>query len=229
MISYLKVTFNDVEHTHTSYNCISSSYTAFSWSQPKIFAENNWWLWRICWFGKEALGIAYNYNAGCVRLYRGDPNRTFSCVDDNLFGLTRHKKGYPNESDIVFLSTGVAVCILRRDADSSTAQLGLSHPPYTQWQWSDLGCYVGGPALIVKENDEVLLAGRSWNKEQGTKTQLWRVNLKQKTITPILTLPSAGDTSYPGLVIADNHLYVSYYSSHQQKKSDIYLAKIKMN
>jgi len=228
-LSYLKVTFNEIGQNQTSYNCISSSYTGTSWSQPQVFADNNWWLWRICWFKKEALGIGYNHQAGCVRLYRGDPNRTFSCIDDNLFGLARYQKGYPNESDIVFLSTGEAVCILRRDADSASAQLGLSHPPYTQWKWHDLGCFVGGPALIISNNDKVLLAGRSWNKKQGAKTQLWQVNLDQKLITPLMTLPSAGDTSYPGLVIADNKLYVSYYSSHQQNKSSIFLAKIKIN
>ena len=229
VLSYLKVTFNDIGKPKASHNCISSSYTGTSWSQPKIFADDNWWLWRICWIGKEALGIGYNYQEGCVRLYKGDPNRKFSCIDNNLFGLKRYQKGYPNESDIVFLKTGVAVCVLRRDADTASAQLGLSHPPYTQWHWHDLGCFVGGPALIVDENDNILLSGRSWDIEQGAKTRLWQVNLQQKLIAPIMTLPSAGDTSYPGMIIVDKILYISYYSSHQQNKSSIYLAKIEMD
>jgi hypothetical protein len=40
-------------------------------------------------------------------------------------------------------------------------------------------------------------------------------------------LPSGGDTSYPGLVLHDGKLWVSYYSSHEGKTS-IYLAKVKL-
>ncbi|MCF6285976.1 MAG: exo-alpha-sialidase, partial [Candidatus Hydrogenedentes bacterium] len=42
---------------------------------------------------------------------------------------------------------------------------------------------------------------------------------------PVLTLPSGGDTSYPGFVWHDDVLWMTYYSSHEEKTS-IYLAKI---
>jgi len=38
-----------------------------------------------------------------------------------------------------------------------------------------------------------------------------------------VTLPSGGDTSYPGLLWHEERLWVSYYSSHEGKTS-IYLA-----
>jgi len=44
-------------------------------------------------------------------------------------------------------------------------------------------------------------------------------------LTPLVTLPSGGDTSYPGLVWHDGELWMSYYSSHEGKTS-IYLARI---
>ena len=47
------------------------------------------------------------------------------------------------------------------------------------------------------------------------------------TLTEFLTLPSGGDTSYPGLVWHDDQLWVSYYSSHEGKTS-IYLARVKL-
>ena len=40
-------------------------------------------------------------------------------------------------------------------------------------------------------------------------------------------MPSAGDNSYPGLVLHEDVLWVSYYSSHDGKTS-IYLAKLKL-
>jgi hypothetical protein len=47
------------------------------------------------------------------------------------------------------------------------------------------------------------------------------------TVTPHVTLPSGGDTSYAGLAWQDGLLWVSYYSSHEGKTS-IYLAKVKL-
>jgi len=43
-----------------------------------------------------------------------------------------------------------------------------------------------------------------------------------------LEFPSGGDTSYPGMVFYDGILWVSYYSSHEEKTS-IYLAKVKID
>ena len=44
---------------------------------------------------------------------------------------------------------------------------------------------------------------------------------------PVLSVPSGGDNSYPGLVWHDGLLWMSYYSSHEGK-SAIYLARIKV-
>lgn len=41
----------------------------------------------------------------------------------------------------------------------------------------------------------------------------------------MLKLPSGGDSSYPGMVMHNGLLWMSYYSSHEGKTS-IYLAKI---
>jgi len=61
-----------------------------------------------------------------------------------------------------------------------------------------------------------------------TRTGLCWVDPKAGTLTEFLTLPSGGDTSYPGLVWEDNLLWVSYYASHEGKTS-IYLAKVKID
>ena len=45
---------------------------------------------------------------------------------------------------------------------------------------------------------------------------------------PVLRLPSGGDCSYPGMVVYDGLLWMSYYSSHEGKTS-IYLARIRCN
>ena len=47
------------------------------------------------------------------------------------------------------------------------------------------------------------------------------------TFEPIFSLPSGGDNSYAGMVWHDDLLWMSYYSSHEEKTS-IYLAKLKL-
>ena len=40
-----------------------------------------------------------------------------------------------------------------------------------------------------------------------------------------LKLPSGGDTSYAGMVVHEGCLWISYYSSHEEKTA-IYLARV---
>jgi hypothetical protein len=61
----------------------------------------------------------------------------------------------------------------------------------------------------------------------GTRTSLSWLDPQQGTLTEVLKLPSGGDTSYPGLVMHNGLLWISYYSSHEQRTS-IYLAKVKI-
>ena len=61
----------------------------------------------------------------------------------------------------------------------------------------------------------------------GARTSLVWIDPESAQLTEFLKLPSGGDNSYPGLVMHDGLLWVSYYSSHEGKTS-IYLAKVKL-
>jgi hypothetical protein len=61
----------------------------------------------------------------------------------------------------------------------------------------------------------------------GAHTALCYLDMTEHKMTKLLKLPSASDTSYPGLVRPNDMLYMSYYSSHEGKTS-IYLAKVKI-
>jgi hypothetical protein len=45
------------------------------------------------------------------------------------------------------------------------------------------------------------------------------------SLTEAFALPSGGDCSYAGMVLRGDTLYVSYYSSHEEKTA-IYLATL---
>ena len=59
------------------------------------------------------------------------------------------------------------------------------------------------------------------------RTSLCWIDPESAKLTEFLELPSGGDTSYAGLVLYNDQLWISYYSSHEARTS-IYLAKVKL-
>ena len=198
-----------------------------SWSSSKPFGDRGWWLWRLTWHNHQAFGFGYNKRQHAIHLYSGDPRRSFHQHKPYALGLQSHQKGYPNESDILFFENQ-AYALVRRDADTFSAQLGHSKFPFKNWRWTDLGRYIGGPAMLKLDKHFALVAGRIVKKSKLV-TALLKLNLYTGQLQELLILPSKGDNSYPGLIMKNQHLWVSYYSSHQDNKSCIYLAKIALN
>lgn len=199
-----------------------------SWSSIKYFGHKFWWLWRVSWFNQRAYGLAYNRRSNAINLYAGDPRRTFEIIKPSILCQDVHGLGYPNESDIAFRQDGTALALVRRDADSCTAQLGIAKAPYTQWKWHDLAEYIGGPAIQLINDNTAIVAGRLWHKD-GPKTALWLLDLTTFKLRLKLVLPSAGDNSYPGIQMCEEQVFVSYYSSHLEGKSNIFLTKIHLD
>ena len=190
------------------------------WSEPAAIGQRGFWLWRVTWHKGRAYAVGYARGSAHVRLYRSDDGRTFEPLVERLFG-----KGFPNEASLVFGPDDTCRCLLRRDGKPNTAQLGTSRPPYTKWTWQDLGKRIGGPRMIRLPGGRLLAGGRRY--DGGARTSLMWVETAGPALRELLKLPSGGDTSYPGLVMHDGLLWVSYYSSHEGKTS-IYLAKVKL-
>jgi hypothetical protein len=192
-----------------------------NWSEQYSIGEPDYWLWRITWHKGIAYGIGYATRPGTegVRLYSSNDGKKFTLLakDKELFS---GREG--NESSILFLPDDSAVCLLRRDIDEGTAQIGVAQPPYTTWKWKDLGLHIGGPHLLRLPDGRLVASGRL--RGSGVHTSLVWIDPTAGTAKEFLTFPSGGDTSYPGLVFHDGMLWVSYYSSHEGKTS-IYLAK----
>lgn len=205
--------------------CSWVSQDGKSWSTKQDLGQKNWWLWRVTWFQKDAFGFAYNRNRNAIHLYKGNPRRTFHTLKENVLSLQTHGLGYPNESDMAFTKDGTSYAIVRRDADTFSAQLGSSKPPYKYWNWRDLGDYIGGPTMHLLNDKTALVAGRTFCNGKA-KTAIWSLCLEKAILQPELILPSSGDTSYPGLIIEGDVAYLSYYSCHIDQKSSIYLAKL---
>ncbi len=191
------------------------------WSEPVVIGDPNLWLWRTTWHKKTAYSIGYDTTAEkFIRLYASKDGRKFDTLVPTLFN-----EGYPNETSLVFLPDQTCLCLLRRDGNPGTGQLGRARPPYTQWTWQDLGVKIGGPHMLRLRDGRFVAAVRLY--DGGARTSLMWLDPEAGKLTEFLKLPSGGDTSYPGLVWNKGLLWVSYYSSHEGKTS-VYLAKVKL-
>jgi hypothetical protein len=206
--------------THQSLAWFSKDGT--HWSEPVVIGDPNQWLWRTTWHRGRAYAIGYDTTAEkFVRLYSSTDGRRFTTLVPRLFD-----DGYPNETSLAFLPDDTALCLLRRDGDANaTGKLGVARPPYTQWEWKDVGVKIGGPHMIRLPDGRWVAAVRLYDGK--VRTALGWVDPASGKFTAFLDLPSGGDTSYAGLVWHRGLLWVSYYSSHKGKTS-VYLAKVRL-
>jgi hypothetical protein len=128
----------------------------------------------------------------------------------------------PNESTVRFDKNDKAYVLIRREAGDRMGMLGESNFPYKDWQYNKLDFRLGGPNFIFLNQQKLLIGTRVY--EPTTSTGILVTDLKGKVLKAI-RLPGSGDTSYPGMLIYDGKLWVSYYASHEGKTS-IYFAKI---
>lgn len=215
--------FDKSVHTHQSLSWFSED--GFSWSQSHAIGDPDFWLWRTTWHNGKAFSMGYGCNnQRLLKLYTSNDGKSFEMTGSNIY-----HEGYPNESSIIF-SGDTAFCLLRRDGESVNSGLfGISQPPYTTWNWLDLGVRIGGPQMIQLPDGRILATvrlyeGKGWHPAH---TSLCWIDPRNSKITEAFVLPSGGDNSYAGMVLYDGLLWVSYYSSHEGKTS-IYLAKIKI-
>lgn len=205
---------------------VAFSENGTTWSRPRKILYPHEWLWRVTWYNGAAYGFSYSFSdpkdlhkKWVVKLFK-----TFNGIDYTLIKTWRGF-GRPNEGTIRFQNDGTMVVLLRRDrSPHNQALIGTSKAPYKNWKWNKTKHYFGGPNFLILEDDTMLAAGRIFRKEKETTT-LAKMTLKG--LHPVLDLPSGGDTSYPGMVLLRQKLWMSYYSSHESNTA-IYLAQIKI-
>lgn len=223
LITCAGVMYAEEERPHQS--LLFFSREGPDWDGPHKVGRLRDWIWRTRFIHGDGYAVAYHTSDEATTLYRLRGEDVDVWVDP-LLSKARDGLGYPNEHDLFALGGDSMGCLIRRDADTATAQLGVSRLPYKDWQWRDLGVRIGGPVvqpLTLKDHETALLCGvRLYNP---VRTALCWLDPDEAVLTEILDLPSGGDTSYPGLVQDNERIFCSYYSSHEQKTS-VYLAEL---
>lgn len=202
---------------------VAFSKDARQWTPTQRVLSEGEWLWRVTWHDGKAYGVSYNSDywkktkKPCQTLFVSSDGVQYDKI------CTLDVTAYAGETTVRFQPDGTMIALVRRESDDRHAWIGTSKSPYTNWTWHDTGHHVGGPNFIILPDGSMWAGGRSYTGK--AKTAL--AKMTPTSYEPVLTLPSGGDTSYPGFVYHDNLLWMSYYASHEGKTS-IYLARIRL-
>ena len=238
------------------------SYAAFTsdganWSSPQPVYEPDFWLWQVERFGEVSYGTAYN-REGRLRLARSTDGRNWETVSE--IPPDRFKS---TEAGLWVTEDGKMRLVIRVRESSGMALLAWGEPPYKRWDLKELNYTVHSP-VIRPVGDELWVAGRAFGRqlpssmvppeppkekiealarldERLARPQEWHVvlwRLVGDSLEPILVLPSRGDNAYPGMVVEEGRVLMSYYSQHDvdngpkpkpgECPSEIYLAEIEL-
>ncbi|BBP43084.1 sialidase family protein [Thiosulfativibrio zosterae] len=196
-----------------------------AWSSPIIDkTSEGTWRWATTWHKGYAYSVGYGGHdqQGC--LYRSDDGLHWEAWLKPFF---TDATVFSNESSLVSEGENL-VCLTRRDAaGGAKAILGCTTDELKAWHWKTLPIAIGGPKLLKLSNGEWVMAVRRINYKRGlAKTRLYKLNPHSGKTKHWRTLPSGGDTSYAGMVEKNGQLYISYYSSHQDSQTNIYLVTL---
>src|SRR5690606_31334948 len=165
------------------------------------------WVWRVTWHDGVGYAVDYQYD-GVNRAY---VVRTTDGIHyENVSEL--YISGRPNEATVRFSPSGEMFIYLRREEHGKEGLLLRSKYPFQEYTWVNLENRLGGPNFIFVPKTDMLILGTRLYYKSGAKAGLYLSDYHGNQEL-IAEFPSAGDTSYPGLLWHDDHLWISYYSS----------------
>lgn len=205
---------NQTQADRQSYTWFSSNGTTWGTANPVGLVDQ--WYWRDVWKGSTNYVISYGSD-GFTRLNTSMDGKTYQQLDDPL-----NNQSGTSEAGLIFEPNGDAVAIVRT---ATSSLIGTSFGNYTSWTWTDTGLFVGGPDMIQLPDGRIIVAAR-FTDTGAEQTELAWLNPTAGSLMPFLTLPSGGDTGYPGMVYQNGDLLVSYYSEEQLGKDSVYFATV---
>ena len=214
---------------HCQVSFLDTKKNSFSDTEPVKYHKNinsdlNW-LWRVKWFNGEAYGVVYQLEKGTgnskIYLVKSKNGVNYTLV------TSLEVEGTPNETALNITPEGKLALVVRREGKNEDGLLGESRYPFKKWNWVHTGFKLGGPNFIFAPGGEMLIGTRTFSKTGNWLTGLLASN-STGGFKQILEFPSKGDCSYPGMLIYNDKLYFSYYSSHEGKPS-VYLAQIQLS
>lgn len=236
--------------------CASFTSDGTSWSTPQT-VKDECAVWQVERFG--TICYASFGSRGDFAIGRSLDGRNWEEVSRVQFPIQQTV-----EAGIWITEEEKMQLIVRMNKNEDMAYLAESKPPYQDWKLTELNYTVHCP-VFRPVGDELWVAGRAFTEQlppsmlppepspekiesltrrdarlaktpQDWHTAIWK--LVGDHLEPILVLPSRGDCGYPGLVIKEDRVLMSYYSQHDvdegpkpkpgEYASEIYLAEIEL-
>ncbi len=203
----------------------SASDDGQTWTPFETVQPEGWLFWRPKTLDQQTWYVpAYWQEHGRSALLSSTDGKRWNLVSQIYEGDRN------DETDIEFQPDGSLISTARLEFSDDyigdqrgSTLIATSDAPYTQWitHTKDLTTRLDGPALF-SYNDNTYAVGRyqperAWPfAQQGSilsrkRTSLFQV--KPEGLIYLTDLPSAGDTSYAGVVQRGDDLYVDYYTS----------------
>ena len=220
-------------HTRVAYSTDGST-----WTPPRRVRgiPSNNWFFRVTWH--KGVGYVVPNISGA------DPQTGRARTSDQICRIYQTTDGtnYEPLGPPLDLPRSACEITLRFQSDDSMAMIvrleegrprsGLlcySKPPYKALESTRIAHGLGGPNMLELRDGIWLVGTREYESDrppgnQGTATVLLAVDRKGN-FDRLQEFPSGGDTSYPGMLLHDGKVWVSYYSSHEGRTS-IYLATV---
>lgn len=190
---------------------------------PEQIVTNFDWLWRVTWRGDIGWGALQQVPPGSKR--RLHLVKTTDGI--HYQHVTELELSSPTETTLRFEEDGTMIAMIRHHQNK--AFVGRAEPPYTKWELKEANKLFGGPNFVQLPGGAWLAGSRDYEQRPYT-TALWLMEPETAQFRDLITLPSGGDTSYPGFVIDEdrNQVLVSYYSGHEGRTS-IYLVTLRLD
>lgn len=203
----------------------ASSADGVTWEPMRDIEPRGWLFWRpktrdgVTWYV-----TAYWHEHGRAALLRSNGGHAWTEVS------RIHEGDACDETDFEFLPDGRMLATARLegtadnrwgDRDAATL-MATASPPYEQWEYTRSRITrLDGPCLFPYNGRVYAIArfqasrarrfaelGGSYSKK---RTSLFAVG--PQTLTYLCDLPSAGDTSYAGIVVNGDEAIASYYTT----------------
>ena len=207
------------EPTGNSY-CVSDD--AVTWSAPEELSIEGWLLWRPKTFDGETFYMpAYWWEHGKSMLFASTDGINWAEVGQIYSGEKN------DETAISFKPDGTMLMTARLEIDPNRwgyhpdahTLIGTASPPYTEWKLSrSYETRLDGPYLF-QIGERTYACGRRNVGGRDYMGSVW--GAKRTSLYLVLPdrlvflsdLPSNGDTAYAGVIVEEDRVLISYYSS----------------
>jgi len=209
----------EAEPTGTAY-CTSED--GVNWTEPKDLANEGWLWWRPKTFDGATFYVpAYWWEHGRSMLLKSTDGVEWAEVGEIYSGDKN------DETAISFKPDGTMIMTARLEMEpdrwgyhpDAHTLIGVASPPYTEWKLGrGYETRLDGPYLW-QIGERTYACGRRHVGAKKTMGSAWgrkRTSLylvEDDRLVFLSDLPSCGDTSYAGVIVEGDDIFIDYYTS----------------